>query len=180
VEKVLEELKIRHKLFAIAGDNTRNNSTLCQVLYDHLKRHYDERFSPIGRARMRFHGKQSWVRCLAHVIALIVKDVLHDVKVGSAKEAKKTLDGWDAHYQRNYYVIPHDGCRSAIAKVRLLNLWILRNTGREQDWKAMPKTETRRPIYEVDTRWNSAHDMTEQFLELEAEYIEFIRTHPLV
>ncbi|CZR51456.1 uncharacterized protein PAC_01332 [Phialocephala subalpina] len=80
----------------------------------------------MGRARMRFH------------------DVLYDVKAGSAKEAKKMLDSWDAHYQRNDYVIPDDGGRSAVAKVRLLNLWTLRNTGREQDWKAMPKTKTRR------------------------------------
>ena len=180
VEKTLEELKIKHKLFAITGDNAGNNGTLCQALYDNLKRQYDDGFSPIGRSRMRFHGKQSWVRCLAHVIALIVKDVLYDVKAGSAKEAKKILDSWDAHYQRNDYVIPDDGGRSAIAKVRLLNLWILRNTGREQDWKSMPKTKTRRPIYDVDTRWNSAHDMIEQFLELEAEYVEFIRTHPQV
>jgi len=38
VEKILEELKIKHKLFAITGDNVGNNGTLCQVLYDHLKR----------------------------------------------------------------------------------------------------------------------------------------------
>ncbi len=53
------------------------------------------------------------------------------------------LDSWDAHYQRNDYVIPDNRGRSAITKVRLLNLWILRNTGREQDQKAMPKTKTR-------------------------------------
>ncbi|KAH8589123.1 ribonuclease H-like domain-containing protein, partial [Bisporella sp. PMI_857] len=180
VEKILEELKIKHKLFAITGDNAGNNSTLCQALYISLKRKYDDRVSPIGRPQMRFHGKQSWVRCLAHVIALICKDVLNDVKAGSAKEAKKMLDSWDAHYQRNDYVIPNDDSRSAVAKVRLLNLWILRGSSREQDWKTMPKTKTRRPIYDVDTRWNSAYDMIEQFLELEAEYTEFIRTHPQV
>ena len=67
-----------------------------------------------------------------------------------------------------------------LLRFELLNLSILRNTGREQDWKAMPKTKIRRPIYDIDTRWNSAYDMIEQFLELEAEYIEFIRTHPQV
>jgi len=40
---------------------------------------------------MRFHGKPSWIRCLAHVVALICKDVLADVKAGSAKEAKRML-----------------------------------------------------------------------------------------
>ncbi len=180
VKKILEELKIKHKLFAITGDNIGNNGTLCQVLYDHLKCQYDDRFSLISRARIRFYSKQSQVRCLTHVIALIVKDVLYGVKASSAKEAKKMLDSWDTHYQRNDYVIPNDGGRSTIAKVRLLNLWILRNTGQEQDQKAMPKTKTRRPIYNVNTRQNSAYNMIKQFLELKAKYIEFIRTYPQV
>ena len=98
MEKILEELKIKQKLFVITGNNAGNNGTLCQVLYNHLKRQYDDRFSLIGRARMRFHGKQSWVRRLTYVIALIVKDVLYDAKANSAKEAKKMLDSWDVHY----------------------------------------------------------------------------------
>jgi hypothetical protein len=57
-----------------------------------------------------------------YVIALIVKDVLYNVKAGSAKEAKKMLDSWDVHYQRNDYVIPNNKGRSAVAKVQLLNL----------------------------------------------------------
>ncbi|KAH7418649.1 ribonuclease H-like domain-containing protein, partial [Cadophora sp. MPI-SDFR-AT-0126] len=32
----------------------------------------------------------------------------------------------------------------------------------------------------IDTRWNSAYDMIDQFLELEAEYTEFVDTHPQV
>ncbi len=112
-----------------------------------------------------------------YIIALIIKDVLYDVKASSIKEAKKILDSQDVHYQRNDYVIPDDRGRSVITKVQLLNLWILRNTGQEQDQKAMPKTKTRRPIYNVNTRWNLAYDMIEQFLELKAEYIEFIRTY---
>jgi hypothetical protein len=38
---------------------------------------------------MRFHGRKSWVCCLAHVTALICEDVLQDLKAGTAKEAKK-------------------------------------------------------------------------------------------
>jgi hypothetical protein len=122
VLKVLKELKIKHKLFAITGDNAGNNSTLCQALYDSLKHEFDDKFSPIGRPRMRFHGKSSWIRCLAHIIALICKDVLSDVKAGSAKEAKRMLDSWDAEFKTHDYILPHEDGRSAIAKVRLLNL----------------------------------------------------------
>ena len=42
----------------------------------------------------------------------------------------------------------------------------------------MPKAANRRPIYDVDTRWNSALDMIEQFLELEEEYKAFVESHP--
>jgi len=178
--KVLEELKIKHKLFVITGDNVGNNGTLCQALYSALKLEFDDMFSLIGRPRMRFHGKSSWIRCLAHIIALICKDVLTAVKAGSAKEAKRMLDSWDAEFKTHDYILPHEDGRSAIAKVRLLNLWILRSSGREQEWKAMPKTRTRRPIYDVDSRWNSAYDMITQFLELEAEYTEFTNTHAQV
>jgi hAT family C-terminal dimerisation region len=180
VLRVLEELKIKHKLFAITGDSAGNNGTLCQSLYNSLKHELDDRFSPIGRPRMRFHGKSSWIRCLAHVIALICKDVLGDLKAGSAKEAKRMLDSWDVEFKTHDYVLPHEDGRSAVAKVRLLNLWILRSSGREQKWKAMPKTRTRRPVYDVDTRWNSTYDMITQFLELEAEYSEFTNAHAQV
>jgi hypothetical protein len=103
---------------------------------------------------------------------------LDDLNAGCAIEAKKALDSWDTEFKCNTYNIPDDGGRSAIAKVRLLNLWILRSSYREQDWKEMPKTANRRPIYDVDTRWNSAYDMIEQFLELEPEYTAFIESHP--
>jgi hypothetical protein len=106
--------------------------------------------------------------------------VLKDLKSGSAKEAKKALDSWEEQYGSNSYIMPQDGSRSAVAKVRLLNLWMLRSSSREQEWKEMPKAANRRPIYDVDTRWNSALDMIEQFLELEEEYKAFVESHPQV
>jgi hypothetical protein len=180
VEQTLEELKLKPKLLAITGDNASNNGTLCQSLYDSLKTKYDDKPSLIGRPRMRFHGRKSWVRCLAHVTALVCEDVLQDLKAGTAKEAKKMLDKWDEENRGNNYTIPGDSSRSAIAKVRLLNLWMLRSSSREQDFKSMPRTSYRKPTYDVDTRWNSAYDMIDQFLELEAEYTEFVDTHAQV
>jgi len=180
VEKVLQELQLKPKLFAITGDNAGNNGTLCQSLFESLKRKYDDKISPIGKPQMRFHGRPSWVRCLAHIVNLICDDVLKTLKAGTAKEAKKALDSWEEEFKSNSYIMPHDGGRSAIAKVRLLNLWMLRSSAREQEWKEMPKAANRRPIYDVDTRWNSAFDMIEQFIELEAEYTTLIDLHPQV
>jgi hypothetical protein len=84
------------KLFAIIGDNAGNNGTLCEELYKSLKTKFDDRVSLIGKPIMRFHGRASWVRYLAHVVALICKDVLKDLKASIAKEAKKLLDTWEA------------------------------------------------------------------------------------
>ena len=52
MREILEKLKIKHKLFAITGDNAGNNSTLCQTLYNSLKCQYDNIFSPIWRPQM--------------------------------------------------------------------------------------------------------------------------------
>jgi acid phosphatase class B len=108
---------MKHKLFAITGDNTGNNDTLCQALYDSFKHEFDDKFSLIGRPRMRSHSKSSWIQCLAHIIALIYKDVLSDVKARSAKEAKRMLDSWDAEFKTHDYILPYKYSRSAIAKV---------------------------------------------------------------
>jgi hAT family protein len=178
VERLLTELKLKQKLFTITGDNASNNGTLCDALFRTLAKDFDDKQGPLGRPRMRFHGKESWIRCFAHVIALICGDVLSELKASTAKAAKKLLDDWDKEFADKNYVIPMDESRSSIAKIRLLNLWILRSPQREQDWKSMPKTISRRPIYDVDTRWNAMYDMIQQFLDLLPEYEAFVDTHP--
>jgi hypothetical protein len=179
VENCMKELAIKEKLFAVTGDNAGNNGTLCETLYKSLKRTYDDKAS-IVRPRMRFHGRSSWVRCLAHINGLIVSDVMKDLKTGTAAEAKRLLDALDEIHKSSTYTIPFDASRSGPAKIRLINLWALRSAPREQDFKSMPRTKNRRPIYDVDTRWNSGHDMMEQYIELTPEYNEFIERNPQI
>jgi len=130
--KLLEELKVKHKLFTIIGDNASNNSTLYYHLFQHLREEYDDQPSPV-RPRIQFYRKLSFIRYLAHIINLIYKDVLSSLKAGSAIEAKKTLDSWEKTFKSADYVIPKDNSRSAITKVRFLNLWILQSSQREED-----------------------------------------------
>jgi len=92
VKKLLGELKLKPKLFVITRDNASNNSTLCQSLFNSLYRKYNNKFSPIRRPQMHFHGHQSWIRYLAHIVSLVCTDVLKDLKSSSAKEANKALD----------------------------------------------------------------------------------------
>jgi hypothetical protein len=177
---LIDDLKVKQKLFAICGDNAGNNSTLCDSLFNTLKQLYVDKPSAIGLPRMQFHGRHSWIRCCAHVIALICGDILEYQQAGTAQEAKKLLDSWDKEYNTNTYNIPLDSTRSSIAKIRLLNLWILRQAEREQTWKSMPKTTSRRPIYDVDSRWNSAYDMIVQYLDLLNEYTAYVDGIPQI
>jgi hypothetical protein len=92
IQKLCAELNIKDKLFDITGDNASNNSTLCHSLYTSLRRQYNNKVNRISTPQMRFHGRGSWIRYLDHIIALIVGDVLSDLKAGSVKEAKRALD----------------------------------------------------------------------------------------
>ena len=90
---MLQELDIAPKLLTVTGDNAGNNGTMCDTLYVELSKSYDNedrefRLKPL----MRFHGRPSFIRCLAHVINLICKDILARFGAGSTKEAKTILD----------------------------------------------------------------------------------------
>jgi hypothetical protein len=123
---------------------------------------------------MQFHGRPSWIRCFAHVIALICGSVLKDRKSGTAKDAQKALDQWEKDKGNSNYNIPGDDSRSVVSKIRFLNLWMLRSSQREESWAEMEKCKKRKPIYDVDSRWNSMYDMICQFLDLQPEYLQFI------
>jgi hypothetical protein len=66
---------------------------MCDTLLAELSKVYDDEDGDFRlRPLMRFHGRASFVRCLANVINLICKDILTQPGVGSVKEAKATLD----------------------------------------------------------------------------------------
>jgi hypothetical protein len=93
VHTLLQELEVAPKLLTITEDNASNNGTLCDTLYAELHKGYDDEDSAFRmQPLMRFHGRQSFIRCLAHVINLVCKEVLANLGAGSAKEAKATLD----------------------------------------------------------------------------------------
>ncbi|KAK9353311.1 hypothetical protein V1523DRAFT_203903 [Lipomyces doorenjongii] len=67
------------KLITITGDNASNNESMVSALYESLRRKY-------GHA-VRCRDPDSYVRCLAHILNLIVQDILHALKSGNAGEA---------------------------------------------------------------------------------------------
>ena len=174
--KLLEELKVKHKLFAITRDNTSNNSTLYYHLFQRLREEYNDQPSPI-RPRIRFHGKLSFIRCLTYVINLIYKDVLSSLKASSTIKVKKTLDLQEKTFKSVNYVIPKDNSRSTITKVRFLNFQILQSSQREEDQVKLLRVLNQKLIYDVNTRQNSAYNIIVQYLKLKAEYTDFYNSY---
>jgi len=89
--QMLKELGVLHKFLALTADNATNNNTLVEHLHCQLLTLFnDEVDLELGNTRtiMRFRGKEHRIRCIAHVLNLIVRKILDDLKTGTAKEAK--------------------------------------------------------------------------------------------
>jgi hypothetical protein len=142
---VLKELELTKKLITVTADNAGNNGTFVESLGLKLK---DEIDGP------RFQGRESFINCLAHVLNLIVKDILKALKCGDTKAADKACDQI------------HDGkpigLHSAMSRLRILSLWILRTPQRREGWKSLCSIhglKNKYIEYDVDNRWNSTYRM---------------------
>ena len=93
---------ILHKIITVIGDNATNNNTLCRYLHKRLSRKYDEFLSPTGirDEEMRFIGDYSQIRCFAHILNLVCKDILKDLGSSIHKEAVTFLDRVKGKWQK--------------------------------------------------------------------------------
>jgi hypothetical protein len=76
VETTLIELGLEHKLITITGDNASNNETMASELFYSLS----NRLQVLGKDSTKdmaplYQGLDSYIRCLAHILNLIVKDI---------------------------------------------------------------------------------------------------------
>ncbi|KAJ5318500.1 hypothetical protein N7476_004920 [Penicillium atrosanguineum] len=93
LQKMLVELQIEEKLLTITADNASNNETLVSELYFNLLEKYNSEDSNLpDKGRLRFQGIDSYIRCLAHVLNLIVRDILSRMKSGDHKSAIEACD----------------------------------------------------------------------------------------
>ncbi|KAJ5982209.1 hypothetical protein N7451_012309 [Penicillium sp. IBT 35674x] len=147
LQSMLSELQLEDKLLTITADNASNNVTLASELYFNLAEKYtSDGFDPSCSGRLRFLGIDSYIRCLAHVLNLIVSDILSAMKSGDHRSAAEACD----LLQDN----PKMGQHSALARLRIMALWISRTPQRRQQWKVDKFIE-----YDVETRWNSTYRM---------------------
>ena len=77
VNALLEELGLGVKLLTITSDNASNNESLISELYSIILDQFDTIDNPSPSLPiMRFEGLASYIRCIAHVLNLIVSDIL--------------------------------------------------------------------------------------------------------
>jgi hypothetical protein len=179
VETTLIELGLEHKLITITGDNASNNETMASELFYSLS----NRLQVLGKDSTKdmaplYQGLDSYIRCLTHILNLIVKDILRALKSGNTEEAHAACDSL------------RDGkpiiTQTALGKLRVLALWIDRHPQRKQKWNEVCKIidlPDKYIEYDVDTRWNSTYRMLndgllakkqiDKFLELQTEFPPF-------
>ncbi|KAK9364368.1 hypothetical protein V1509DRAFT_643760, partial [Lipomyces kononenkoae] len=115
---VLKELDLTKKLIAVTADNASNNGTFVETLGLMLEEEGDD---------VRFRGREDFISCLAHVLNLIVKDILKSLKPGDTSSANEACD----QIARGGPI----GSHSAFSRLRILSLWILRTPQRREGWK---------------------------------------------
>ena len=154
---VLKLFNLERKLVAITGDNASNNPTLCRHLHKLLSKDFtsDITHPPYDcREQMEFKGDQSFIRCLAHILNLIAKAILKALNAGSHKDAKKLIYEMAEKKIESFTNTP----RSAIARLRLIVLWILASEQRTLKFREYSEVGL---DYDVDTRWNALLKMLE-------------------
>lgn len=123
LQRMLSELQLEDKLLTITADNASNNESLASELYFNLSEKYtSDGFDPSYSGRLRFLGIDSYIRCLAHVLNLIVSDILSSIKSGDHRSAAEACD----LLQENKKM----GRHSALARLRIMALWICRTLQR--------------------------------------------------
>lgn len=150
----------------------------CETLVSELYFNLTERFRDTdntagGTNTLRFQGVDSYIRCTAHVLNLIVNDILSTLKSGDRHSAMAACD----LIQENKEMGP----QSALFRLRILTLWIARTPQRKQQWKQQWKLicQSNRLKdtfieYDVETRWNSTYRMLSDALKAKQQIKKWV------
>ena len=169
----LQELGLECKLLTITGDNASNNETLIKELYSCLaaKHHTITDELENNREVMRFTGLKSYVCCLAHILNLIVKDILTSLKAGENSTASLACDDLQAG------IALTSGAYSIIEKIWVLALWVGKNPQQRQMWRKvcrMHELSAKMIEYDVTNRWNYTYRMLKDAVTAERQMKEYI------
>jgi hAT family C-terminal dimerisation region len=172
VYKALVELDLTSKLTTITGDNASNVQEMVDELWYLLEQNQNP-LQPI-----RFSGPNSYIRCLAHILNLIVKDILRSLKSGSVSEANSICDNLQSRNSQSTSsaTTPSILSQSPLAKLRILAIWISRSPQRRQDWKSIcdeMKLDDKFIEYDVEIRWNSTFRMLDDGIQARPQINRF-------
>ncbi|KAJ5413906.1 hypothetical protein N7509_000533 [Penicillium cosmopolitanum] len=145
---MLQELGIEQKLLTITGDNVSNNESMISELHDLIKAHY--------------------IRCLAHILNLIVKDILRVLRSSDAHEASRICD------QLNDEDL---SAETALSRIRIFAVWVSRSNKRRASWTnicTFVQISTAFIPCDVDTRWNSTYLMLEAALKAKPQITAYL------
>ena len=79
VMKVLDETKMKSRLLAVTCDNASNNSTMVTSIKQHLE-----------TENIDWSSDENLILCLAHIINLVVQDIIQHLKLAASDELTHT------------------------------------------------------------------------------------------
>ncbi len=150
------------KILTITADNASNMEKLVELLDTMLSETANRNNIPLI-----FEGRDGYIRCLAHIINLIVSDIMQAIKCGKKKDSYQILE----KLEKKQAVDP----MSAIMKLRTLVLYIKESTQRRNDWLNLIVNDQQKRFieYDVSTRWNSMFRMIDDALRFPNELTVF-------
>jgi hypothetical protein len=96
IENLLIELNLKRKLLTITADNASINETLVSALYLILCTRVTTTDDIVsGNRAIRFQGLDSYIRCLAHILNLTVKEMLSALKSGDSKSEMRHVTNFE-------------------------------------------------------------------------------------
>lgn len=164
VMPTLNMFGLASKVLTITLDNASNNERLVSA----LKESIDSLFDNGIIAKKKFLGQGSFIRCIAHVLNLIAKAILHNLKSGQVNDVYEIFDNMNSSKSV--------GSLNAIMKIRALALYIENSPQRKEKWlKLVPKEVPKKFIqYDVETRWNSTYHMIEDAFIFQSEIANYV------
>jgi len=151
----LEDYECSDKLLSITCDNASNNGSLLDNLIELL---------PWG-SRLKECG---YIRCLAHILNLIVQTVLTELKSGDIKSAEDICDHRLSIPESNF---------SVINRIRVVAVHSTRTPQRRELWRQICAQNNKVYCviaYDVPTRWNSTYRMLTTAVKYRSQYERYI------
>lgn len=161
---MLIELGLERKLLTITGDNASNNMTMAEVLLESLE-------SRLGIARPLYRGMASYIRCLAHILNLVVQDILSYLKSMTCAQADRVCD----KIQRYGFDTNMD--QSVLGRLSIFAVWVARSNQRRERWRMACRVRGLSEKFieqDVVTRWNSTFRMIDDAIRSREQVDNFL------